>query len=218
MKILNVKARKLLIVVDMVNGFAKKGNMADPNIQHITPECERLVKEFLEKGYQVIYITDCHKENCSEFFKFPVHCVEGTDEAEMVDALKKYQDRIIEELSKIDRVHLNGDREKRLCGNVNFSFEGVEGEALLLQLDLKGIAASSGSACTSGSLDPSHVLLSIGLPHEIAHGSLRVSMSEYTTDEEIDEFLTVLPEIIAKLRSMSPLWEHILKGETFKIK
>ena len=95
MKILNVKARKLLIVVDMVNGFAKKGNMADPNIQHITPECERLVKEFLEKGYQVIYITDCHKENCSEFFKFPVHCVEGTDEAEMVDALKKYQDRVI---------------------------------------------------------------------------------------------------------------------------
>ena len=89
MKILNVKARKLLIVVDMVNGFAKKGNMADPNIQHITPECERLVKEFLEKGYQVIYITDCHKENCNEFLKFPVHCVEGTDEAEMVDALKK---------------------------------------------------------------------------------------------------------------------------------
>ena len=95
MKILNVKARKLLIVVDMVNGFAKKGNMADPNIQHITPECERLVKEFLEKGYQVIYITDCHKENCNEFLKFPVHCVEGTDEAEMVDALKKYQDRVI---------------------------------------------------------------------------------------------------------------------------
>ncbi len=95
MKILNVKAKKLLIVVDMVNGFAKKGNMADPNIQHITPECERLVKEFLEKGYQVVYITDCHKENCNEFLKFPVHCVEGTDEAEMVDALKKYQDRVI---------------------------------------------------------------------------------------------------------------------------
>ena len=95
MKIINVKARKLLIVVDMVNGFAKKGNMAEPNIQHITPECERLVKEFLEKGYQVIYITDCHKENCNEFLKFPVHCVEGTDEAEMVDALKKYQDRVI---------------------------------------------------------------------------------------------------------------------------
>ena len=95
MKILNVKARKLLIVVDMVNGFAKKGNMADPNIQHITPECETLVKEFLEKGYQVIYITDCHNENCNEFLKIPVHCVEGTDEAEMVDALKKYQDRVI---------------------------------------------------------------------------------------------------------------------------
>ena len=95
MKIINVKARKLLIVVDMINGFAKKGNMADPNIQHITPECERIVKEFLEKGYQVIYITDCHKENCNEFLKFPIHCVEGTDEAEMVDALKKYQDRVI---------------------------------------------------------------------------------------------------------------------------
>ena len=95
MKIINLKAKKLLIVVDMVNGFVKKGNMADPNIQHITPECERLVKEFLEKGYQVVYITDCHKENCNEFFKFPVHCVEGTDEAEMVDALKKYEDKVI---------------------------------------------------------------------------------------------------------------------------
>ncbi len=95
MKIINLKAKKLLIVVDMVNGFVKKGNMADPNIQHITPECERLVKEFLEKGYQVVYITDCHKENCNEFFKFPVHCVESTDESEMVDALKKYQDKVI---------------------------------------------------------------------------------------------------------------------------
>ena len=111
---------------------------------------------------------------------------------------------------KIDRVHLNGDREKRMPGNLNFSFEGVEGESLLLQLDLQGIAASSGSACTSGSLDPSHVLLSIGLPHEVAH--------EYTTEEEVDKLIEVLPVIVGKLRSMSPLWDHIIKGETFKIK
>ncbi len=134
------------------------------------------------------------------------------------EKLKKFSDKIYNEIMKIDRVHLNGDREKRMPSNLNFSFEGVEGESLLLQLDLQGIAASSGSACTSGSLDPSHVLLSIGLPHEVAHGSLRISMSEYTTEEEIDKLIEVLPVIVNKLRSMSPLWDHIIKGETFKIK
>ncbi len=145
-----------------------------------------------------------------------------TDAVNGVDAknekLKKFSDKIYNEIMKIDRVHLNGDREKRMPSNLNFSFEGVEGESLLLQLDLQGIAASSGSACTSGSLDPSHVLLSIGLPHEVAHGSLRISMSEYTTEEEIDKLIEVLPVIVNKLRSMSPLWDHIIKGETFKIK
>lgn len=133
------------------------------------------------------------------------------------EKLLAFRNQILKEITKIDRMRVNGDLEKRLAGNLNFSFEGIEGEALLLQLDMKGIAASSGSACTSGSLDPSHVLLSIGLPHEIAHGSLRISMSEYTTQEEVDTFIAVLPPIIEKLRSMSPLWEHIIKGETFKI-
>lgn len=142
--------------------------------------------------------------------------VNGLEEKQ--NRLKAYQNRIIEAFSKIERSHLNGDRERRLCGNVNFSFEGVEGEALLLQLDLKGIAASSGSACTSGSLDPSHVLLAIGLPHEVAHGSLRISMSDMTTDADIDAVIAAVPEIVIKLRAMSPLWEHIIKGETFKIK
>ena len=145
-----------------------------------------------------------------------------TDAVNGIDAknekLKKFSDRIYNEIMKIDRVHLNGDREKRMPSNLNFSFEGVEGESLLLQLDLQGIAASSGSACTSGSLDPSHVLLSIGLPHEVAHGSLRISMSEYTTEEDVDKLIEVLPVIVDKLRSMSPLWDHIIKGETFKIK
>ena len=142
--------------------------------------------------------------------------VNGIDEKNA--KLKKFSDRICDEILKIDRVHLNGDREKRMPCNLNFSFEGIEGESLLLQLDLQGIAASSGSACTSGSLDPSHVLLSIGLPHEIAHGSLRISMSDYTTEEDIDRLLEVLPVIVEKLRNMSPLWDHIIKGETFKIK
>ncbi|KAI4453411.1 cysteine desulfurylase family member [Holotrichia oblita] len=133
------------------------------------------------------------------------------------DKLLPFRNKIIDSVMKFDKVHLNGDKEKRLVGNLNFSFEGVEGEALLLQLDLKGIAASSGSACTSGSLDPSHVLLALGLPHEVAHGSLRISMSEYTTEEEVDYFISTLPEVIRKLRGMSPLWEHIQKGETFKI-
>lgn len=124
---------------------------------------------------------------------------------------KKFSKQIYGSVMKIDRVRFNGDFENRIPSTLNFSFEGVEGESLLLQLDLKGIAASSGSACTSGSLDPSHVLLALGLTHEVAHGSLRISMSEYTTQEEIDTLLSVLPEIIGKLRAMSPLWERIIK-------
>jgi len=100
-----------------------------------------------------------------------------------------------------------------LPGNVNMCFEGIEGESLLLMLDLKGICASSGSACTSGSLDPSHVLLAIGLPHEIAHGSLRLSFGDQNNEEDIDYILEVLPPIITRLREMSPLWEEILSGQ-----
>lgn len=123
------------------------------------------------------------------------------------------RDKLISGLSKIDRSHLNGDPVKRLPGNVSFCFEGVEGESLLLMLDLKGVSASSGSACTSGSLDPSHVLLAIGLPHEVAHGSLRLSLGDYNTEEDVDYILEVLPPIVERLRSMSPLWERIQNGE-----
>lgn len=121
------------------------------------------------------------------------------------------RDRLIDGLLKIESSRLNGDRNQRLPGNVNISFEGVEGESLLLYLDMKGISASSGSACTSGSLDPSHVLLSIGLIHEVAHGSLRLSLCEQNTQEEIDYIIECVPEIIERLRSMSPLWERIQK-------
>ena len=119
------------------------------------------------------------------------------------------RDRLISELLKLPRTRLNGDHEKRLPGNVNISFEGIEGESLLLMLDMQGICASSGSACTSGSLDPSHVLLAIGLAHEVAHGSLRLSLSDTNTDEDIDYILETLPPIVERLRSMSPLWERI---------
>lgn len=136
--------------------------------------------------------------------------------AEKNARLTVFRDRIIAELSKIERARLNGDAEKRLAGNVNFSFEGIEGESLLLQLDLKGIAASSGSACTSGSLDPSHVLLALGLSHETAHGSLRISMSDETTEEEVSVFLRELPPIVEKLRKMSPLWERIRSADETK--
>ena len=125
------------------------------------------------------------------------------------EKLVAIRERIMEGALKIERSRVNGDRVKRLPGNVSLCFEGVEGESLLLMLDLKGIAASSGSACTSGSLDPSHVLLSLGLPHEIAHGSLRLSFSEDNTLEDADYILSVLPEIIERLRSMSPLWDRI---------
>jgi cysteine desulfurase len=123
------------------------------------------------------------------------------------------RDRLIDGLSKIPHSALNGTRENRLPGNVNFIFEGIEGESLLLLLDDKGIRASSGSACTSGSLDPSHVLLVIGRPHEIAHGSLRLSLSEQNTEEEIDYILTQVPNIVELLRNMSPLWREKLNGE-----
>lgn len=125
--------------------------------------------------------------------------------------LEKMRDRLIDGLLKIDRSHINGDRVKRLPGNVNMCFEGVEGESLLLMLDMKGIEASSGSACTSGSLDPSHVLLAIGLPHEIAHGSLRLTFSDDNTEEDIDYILSTVPSVVERLRSMSPLWEKIIK-------
>lgn len=127
--------------------------------------------------------------------------------------LSHIRDHIIDELLKIERSRVNGGREKRVPGNVSMCFEGVEGEALLLLLDFNGIAASSGSACTSGSLDPSHVLLALGLPHEIAHGSLRISLADDVTDEDAEHLIKVVPEIVAKLRDMSPVWEHIKENE-----
>lgn len=123
------------------------------------------------------------------------------------------RDRLINGLSKIPHSIINGDLNSRLAGNVNICFEGIEGESLLLLLDSKGIEASSGSACTSGSLDPSHVLLAIGLPHEIAHGSLRLSLCEENTEEEIDYIISEVPKVVEYLRSISPVWEEILKGE-----
>jgi cysteine desulfurase len=113
---------------------------------------------------------------------------------------------------KIPYIKINGDRVNRLPGNTNVSFRFIEGEGLLLNLDLKGICASSGSACTSGSLDPSHVLLAIGLPHEIAHGSLRVSFSKYNTKEEVDTIVNSLVDIVGRLRDMSPLYEDFIEG------
>ncbi len=128
---------------------------------------------------------------------------------ERVARLTPMRDKLIDGVLKIDRSRLNGSREHRLPGNVSFCFQGVEGESLLLLLDMHGISGSSGSACTSGSLDPSHVLLSIGLPHEVAHGSLRLSFGDYNTMEDVDYILEVLPGIIERLRNMSPLWDAI---------
>lgn len=127
--------------------------------------------------------------------------------------LTELRDYLIDDLLKIERSRVNGDRVHRLPGNVNMCFEGIEGESLLLMLDLNGVCASSGSACTSGSLDPSHVLLSIGLPHEIAHGSLRLSFSDDTTKEDVEYIARTIPPIIDRLRAMSPLWEHIKENE-----
>ncbi len=126
--------------------------------------------------------------------------------------LVKLRDKLIEGLLKIPHSKLNGDREKRLPATVNTCFEGIEGESLLLLLDAKGICASSGSACTSGSLDPSHVLLALGLPHEVAHGSLRLSLSAENTEEDIDVILREVPKVVEYLRNISPVWEELEKG------
>ena len=127
--------------------------------------------------------------------------------------LTAMRDKLIEGLTKIPHSILNGDAKRRLPNNVNLCFEGIEGESLLLLLDAKGICASSGSACTSGSLDPSHVLLALGRPHEIAHGSLRLSLSDYNTMEEIDYMLQEIPGVIQRLRDMSPVWDALESGK-----
>ncbi len=127
--------------------------------------------------------------------------------------LTEMRDRLIEGLSEIPHSVLNGSRTSRLPGNVNMCFEGIEGESLLLLLDAKGICASSGSACTSGSLDPSHVLLAIGRPHEVAHGSLRLSLSEYNTPEEMEYIIKQVPEVVAYLRRISPVWQDLQEGK-----
>lgn len=123
------------------------------------------------------------------------------------------RNKVIAGLSSIPHSVLNGDRDHRVPGTMNFCFEGIEGESLLLLLDANGIAASSGSACTSGSLDPSHVLLSLGLPHEIAHGSLRLSIGEYNTEEEMEHIIRTVPEVVSYLRSISPVWEDLETGK-----
>ncbi|MCU6719938.1 cysteine desulfurase NifS [Porcipelethomonas ammoniilytica] len=140
--------------------------------------------------------------------------IASTDIEKRAEKTAKQRDRLIEGILKLPRTRLNGDPVKRLPGTVNISIEGVEGESLLLMLDLNGICASSGSACTSGSLDPSHVLLALGLKHEVAHGSLRLSIGDETTDEDIDYILEVVPKVVKRLRDMSPLWERICKEET----
>ena len=137
-------------------------------------------------------------------------CANMEANAEKVTALR---DRLIEGLSKIPHSALNGDRVHRLPGNVNFCFEGIEGESLLLLLDEAGICASSGSACTSGSLDPSHVLLAIGRPHEVAHGSLRLSLCAENTAEEVDYILREVPRVVEYLRSISPVWKDLQSGK-----
>ena len=137
-------------------------------------------------------------------------CAHMDAHSEKVSAMR---DRLIAGLSQIPHCALNGDPIHRLPGNVSFCFEGIEGEALLLLLDMKGVAGSSGSACTSGSLDPSHVLLAIGRVHDVAHGSLRLSLSEYNTEEEIDHILTVVPQVVSYLRSISPVWSDLLCGK-----
>ena len=136
-----------------------------------------------------------------------------TDFEEKIEKMTKLRDKLIDGLlASIPYTKLNGHRTQRLANNSNIGVEYVEGESLLLLLDMSGIAASSGSACTSGSLDPSHVLLAIGIPHERAHGSIRLTLGSQNTEEEIDKVLEVMPGIVKRMRDMSPLWEEVVKA------
>ncbi len=146
---------------------------------------------------------------CGMAAAFEESCAHMEENRRKVSALR---DRLISGLSAIPHSILNGDAVRRLPGNINFCFEGIEGESLLLHLDGRGIAASSGSACTSGSLDPSHVLLALGRPHEVAHGSLRLSLCEYNTDADVDLILEAVPQVVDSLREMSPVWDELEKG------
>jgi len=128
--------------------------------------------------------------------------------------LTPLRDKLIDGILQLPQTRLNGSREQRLCGNVNVSIVGIEGESLLLMMDYFGVCASSGSACTSGSLDPSHVLLSLGLKHEVAHGSLRLSFDRDFTEEDVDYILEVIPQVVSRLREMSPMWERMCKEGT----
>ena len=153
-------------------------------------------------------------ENVAGIVGMMVALKDAAGEMEEVSKKEVYlRDKLFNSLSKIPHSKINGDRTKRLSNNFNMCFEGIEGESLLLLLDDCGICASSGSACTSGSLDPSHVLLALGLPHEVAHGSLRLTLSKYNTEEEIDKVIEAVPKIVDYLRKMSPVWDKLTKGE-----
>jgi len=153
-------------------------------------------------------------ENLAGIVGLSVALEDAISEMEVVSEREtKLRNKLFKELSKISHSKINGDALNRLSNNFNMSFEGIEGESLILHLSDKGICASSGSACTSGSLDPSHVLLAIGLPHEIAHGSLRLTLSKYTTEDEIDKTIKAVEEVVSYLRKMSPVWDKLEKGE-----
>lgn len=177
--------------------YAKKGIRLEPLINGGAQE--RGKRAGTENVPAIVSMAAAMEEACS-----------GLEEK--MERVSRLRDRLIEGLDRIPYGELNGSRDRRLPGNVNFCFEGIEGESLLLLLDDKGICASSGSACTSGSLDPSHVLLAIGRPHEVAHGSLRLSISEETTQEEIDEMIGAVTEVVAYLRNMSPFWRDLTTG------
>ena len=178
--------------------YAKKGivltNIIDGGAQ------ERGKRAGTENVAGIVAMAAALKESCD-------HMEENT--AKIIPM----RDKLFRELAKIPHSKINGSLEHHVPGTVNMCFEGIEGESLLLMLDDQGICASSGSACTSGSLDPSHVLLSIGLPHEVAHGSLRLSIGEYNTMEQIDHIIEVVPKVVAYLRSISPVWDELEKGE-----
>lgn len=224
------RERNILFHTDAVQAIGHvKINVADENIDMLSASAHKFNGPkgtgflYVKKGVRITNLIEggaqekgkrAGTENVPAIVSMAAALKEAVSQIdERVPVITKKRDRLIQGLMEIEHSALNGDEKKRLPGNVNFCFEGIEGESLLLLLDDKGISASSGSACTSGSLDPSHVLLAIGRVHDVAHGSLRLTISHETTDDEVEEIIAAVKEVVTYLRSFSPVWRDLVSGK-----
>ena len=224
------RAHKIPFHTDAVQAIAHvRINVAEDNIDMLSASAHKFHGPkgvgflYVKKGIRILNLIEggaqekgrrAGTENVAGIAAMATALTESLKDLDKTNEIvKKRRDRLMQGIKEIPHCALNGDAEKRLPGNVNFCFEGIEGESLLLLLDDKGIQASSGSACTSGSLDPSHVLLAIGRVHDVAHGSLRLTINEDTSDEDIEYIIKSVKEVVEYLRGFSPIWRDLVAGK-----